>query len=129
LSRDPSDEVREQARLAFLANRINPMQEKNLKTFPFIFFNGVDEATVDYDFNNNTVIEFEADKKNLDIKYKFNEPDISNFYVCYSLKVNMTAQNDSILKRCEAIEAAVRTLFWKDTRVKVIVNDTIIHDG
>ena len=44
--------LKELAQLSMLANRISEIQEKNLKLFPFVFFEGLKEVTIDYDLGH-----------------------------------------------------------------------------
>lgn len=90
--------------------------------FPFVFFNGLKEAQIDYDFSNNQTIETEEDIKKLEITYKFNKVDTRHFCVSYSLTLDQSETNPHIEKRYAALENAVRTLFWTETRIRVTIN-------
>ena len=113
------------AKLSIYSQKINEVQLKNLKMYPFVFFDGVKAARIDYDFSNNTVWDTEEDAKNENIAYKAGPIDTSHFRVSYYLTIDETCENISMDKRFEAIEASVRNLFWKDVKVQVYLNDAL----
>jgi len=121
LSKVTEQQIREMAKLSLASNRISEVQEKNLKMYPLIFFDGVKKAEIDYDFTNNQTVETEEDRKNLEIKYKFNKLDTKHFRVSYYLTVD-ESPNEMIEKRFKALEDSVRNLFWKETKVEVFIN-------
>lgn len=132
-------QIREMAKMSLMSNKINPIQEKNLKMFPFVFFDGVKEAKIEYDFTNNNTVETEEvvnteedvkkGKDKLEIKYKFHKVDTRHFCVSYSLSIDLSADNFSIDKRYSALENAVRNLFWTETRVRITVNDELKYES
>lgn len=127
MSKVTEQQIREMAKLSLASNRISEVQEKNLKMYPLIFFDSVKKAEIDYDFTNNQTVETEEDRKNLEIKYKFNKLDTKHFRVSYYLTVEdtltgFTAQNEHMDKRFKALEDSVRNLFWKETKVEVFIN-------
>lgn len=127
MSKVTEAQIREMAKLSLASNRISEVQEKNLKMYPLIFFNGVQKAEIDYDFTNNQTVETEEDRKNLEIKYKFNKLDTKHFRVSYYLTAEdtltgFTAHNEHMDKRFKALEDSVRNLFWKETKVEVFIN-------
>lgn len=89
--------VRELAKLSILSNRISEVHEKNLKAYPFIFFNGVKEANVKYDLERN-----------------------EHNFVSFSLTLDRNADNPSLEKRFEALDTSIKNLFWKE--VSIVVN-------
>jgi hypothetical protein len=125
LSKEKEAEIREMAKLSLLSNRINPIQEKNLKLFPLVFFNDVKSATVEYDFHHNRPIDFELNKEAMEIQYKFNDLERTHFKVTYRVEFGEDGlfSNPNITARYDALEAAVRGLFWKNTTVVVYFGD------
>jgi len=121
--------VREMAKLALASNRISDIQEKNLKIYPFVFFNGVLSAKIDYDFTNNQNVETEIDKENLDIKYKFQKLDTRHFHVAYRLSIDEKVENDQLEKRFEMLDKSIKALFWKETKVSVYFNDILKYES
>jgi hypothetical protein len=99
------------AMLSVLANRVSEVQTKNLQTFPFVFFNEVKEASIDYDLAHRSTE-----------KTAPNGP-ISKFdsRVTYHLTLNEGA-NANLEKRFFALQESVRVLFWKDITVEVYLN-------
>lgn len=125
MSDDVTQQVREMAKLSIYSNKISEIQEKNLKMYPFVFFDGVKSVRIDYDFSNHVTWETEENSKTENIAYQANEIDTSHFRVSYFLTIDETYENISIDKRFDAIEASVRNLFWKDVKIQVYLNDTL----
>lgn len=131
--------VREMARLALLSGRISEVQEKNLKLYPFVFFNGVLSATVDYDFSRlDGIFEQKDEKKLLEkedtkaadaIKYKLEKPESRHFSVSYSLAIDETKENDQLDRRFEMLTKAIRALFWNETKIKVYFNGQLKYES
>ena len=131
--------VREMAKLALASNRISDVQEKNLKMYPFVFFNGVLSANIDYDFTNNQHVETEEKvnseedvkkgKEKLEIKYKFNKLTTEHFHVTYRLSIAKDAENENLEKRFDILTKAIRGLFWNETKVKVFFNNELKYES
>ena len=82
--------------LGIFSGRISEVHIKNLEVFPFIYFNGVTKAEIDYD------VAQAKDKAS---------------YIHYDLTIH--EENDMLEKRFEGLEKAVRALFWKEMSLKV----------
>ena len=108
---DTAKRLKEMAQLSLLANRISEIQEKNLKSFPFIFFNGVKSVKIDYDLS-----------KPLTVK------DSTGQHVTYLLELE-EKENDHLEKRFEAIENSTRMLFWSDLKVRVFFKDKLVYES
>jgi hypothetical protein len=108
----------EMARLTALSGRISEVQERNLKMFPLVFFEGVQECKVDYDLSHKSDV-LEDTSGNLVI----NAPT-RNAYVAYYLTLD-ESQNTDLDKRYMALEKSVRTLFWTDLSIEVYFNGNI----
>ena len=91
--------IQDLTKLVLFSGRISEVHVKNLKSFPWIFFNFLKEAKLDYGF----------------AKTKEEES-----FVHYSLKIE--GENDHLEKRYKALESAVRTLFWKEVKLQVTIN-------
>lgn len=107
---DIEQQIREMANLTMLSNKLNPIQEKNLKMYPLVFFEGVSSVTIKFDLSNGREL----------------EPVISDRpgdkFVEYHLAVNEGIENPQLELRCKHIEGAVRNLFWSDVLVFVYFN-------
>ena len=86
-------------KLGLFLGRVSEVHLKNLKSFPWIFFNGLSQVGLDYDIAST-------------------KEGVSS--VSYDLAVGQ--ENDNLPKRYQALEAAVRSLFWKDVKVAVSIN-------
>jgi hypothetical protein len=128
------------ARLTLLTNRLNPIQEKNLKLYPLIFFNGITEAKMDFDLSNDQMIETleSVDKKKddkdetyseLNIKYEFGKAETRHLRVSYHLTIDETADNSHLEKRFKATEKSVHNLLFKDIRVQVFINGKLAYES
>lgn len=96
--------VRELAKLSILSNRISEVHEKNLKAYPFIFFNGVKEAKVDYDL--------ERGSKN---------------HVKFTISLKNGTDNPSLKKRFESLDKSVKNLFWKEVSISVVLDGKEVY--
>lgn len=124
------EQVREMARLTLLTNTLNPIQEKNLKMYPLVFFNSVASARMEYDLSNAQMVEDSEDSKNVEVNYKFNKPRVSHLRVSYYLEIPEDSKdNGSIEKRFEALEKSVRNLLWSEIRVQVFINGKLEYES
>lgn len=103
------------AQLSILANKISEVQEKNMKMYPFCFFDGVKEVKIDYDLGHG---HNEATKE---VNH--------NSYVSYYLILDESLNQTALDKRFAATEASIRALFWGDTRVSVYFNDKLVYES
>lgn len=99
------EKVRELAKLSILSNRISEFHEKNLKSYPFIFFNGVEEAAIDYDL--------ERGKENY-VKFKLTVQEGKNLFLD---------------KRLSALDQSVKNLFWKEVYTSVVLNGKEVYNS
>lgn len=113
IPKEIEQKIREMAKLTILSNRINDVQEKNLKMFPLICFEGIQSVRIDYDFSRARPAE--------------NEPDISASIVSYYLNIPQSPKMEDLEKRFEALEKCVRNIFWQDVKVEVYINDKIVY--
>ena|ERR1035437_3110726 len=125
--KESQSKVRDMAKLSILAGRISDVQEKNLKMYPLIFFEGVKTAVIDYDFSSESLVTTEENKKDMTLKYNMKGVETRHFKASYYLDLYEGAQNNNLEKRFAALENAVRTLFWKDTKVEVYFNNKKVY--
>lgn len=129
------EQIREMAKLTLLTNKINPIQEKNLKMYPLIFFNGVKSAKIDYDLSSEQLIDSleSVDKKEdhheLNIKYQFNKAETRHLRVSYHLEIEENADNHTIDARYSAITQAVQNLLFKEINVQVYINLKLAYES
>lgn len=90
----------ELAQLTMLTGRISDIHYKNMRNFPFVFFNGVKKVEIEYDIATN-------------------KEDRSS--VTYKIDLDL-ATNDFMDKRFQALENSIRTLFWKEVVIEVLLN-------
>jgi hypothetical protein len=126
-------QIRDMARLSILENKLNDVQLKNLRMFPLVFFNGVTEAKINYDFSVDKPsvhyeIENKANSDELGIKYNFDRPTVKSM-VEYNLTIDESQDNSHLENRFLAIQNAVRHLFWKEVRVTVLFNDRKVYES
>jgi hypothetical protein len=129
------EQVREMARLTLLTNKLNPIQEKNLKLYPLVFFNGVKSAKMDFDLSSEQLIETleSVDKVDnhheLNVKYQFNKAETRHLRVSYHLELEEDADNHTMDARYSAITQAVQNLLFKEIRVQVYINGVLKHES
>lgn len=93
-------------RLVLFTGRVSSVHLKNLQNFPFMLFNDLKEAKLDY------VIQT-TDK-------------VSPTVFSYDLALNL-ASNNHLDKRYAELESAVRKLFWKEVKIEVKINGEEVY--
>lgn len=106
------DMIKEMAHMTIFFNRISSLQAKNLQQYPFVFFNGLNHADIEYDFESINQGE---------------SPTVGASYVHYSLYLDIFAENENIEYRCQSLERAVRELFWKEVSVEIYINEKLAY--
>jgi hypothetical protein len=119
LSDDIDSQVKGMAALVLSSGRLSEFHEKNLKMYPFIYFYDVKEVKIEYDLSLRHDAEVD-NKNNLTLK-----KPLQNCIVSYFLKLDEKIQ-DSVDRRFEALEAAVRSLLWKNLPVEIYFNEKIV---
>lgn len=114
--------VREMARLALLSNKINEIQEKNLKIYPFVFFNNVSSVELNYDFSKIGDVDFSS--KDANINYDIKGVETRHLKVSYAIDVLELCPDQELAKRCQALEMAVHNLLWNNIQVSISLNGT-----
>jgi hypothetical protein len=124
------EQVREMAKLTLLTNKLNPIQEKNLKMYPLVFFNGIKSAKIDFDLSNDQMlVDSNENKTDLEITYQFNKAETRHLRVSYHLDIDEAADNGSIDARYSAITQAVRNLLFKEIKVQVFINTKLAYES
>jgi hypothetical protein len=102
------------AKLSLLSNRISEVQEKNLKAYPFVFFNDLKSVRIDYDVGK------------INDRGQLNN---TSHHVTYYLELNENAINEHMDKRFFCIEEATRVLFWNDLKVRVFIDSKLAFES
>lgn len=126
-----STKIKEMAKMSVLSNKINEIQEKNLKLYPLVFFDGIKSVKIEYDLSHSkSLTAGEVPKDTPEAAFSLvnylNNPVIANNFVSYYLEIDETIENAHKEKRFAAIEKAVRDLFWGNVSVEVYFNDKIV---
>lgn len=120
---NPKDFVKGMAALVVSSNRLSEFHEKNLKMFPFVFFDQVEAVKIDYDVSVEHNVDVDK-KNNITIKKPF-----KNCYVAYYLTINDEANKNQLSRRFETLENSVRDLLWKNLAVKIFFNDKLMFES
>lgn len=124
---DTKETLKKMAQFSISTNQINEIQEKNLKIYPFVFFNGVKSVSIEYDLTTHNSVDYETNPKTLDITYKFNKPNTDNFKISYDLAIDESQENHHMEKRFEALEKSVATLLWRGIPIEVAFNGKNVY--
>lgn len=92
-------------RLMIATGRLPETLWRTLQNYPFIFFNDVKEAKIDYSIAT--------------------KPSESTTFE-YNIILN-TESNNCIEKRYKGIEKAIRDLFWKEAQIKISINGQEVY--
>lgn len=120
MSDDIDSQVKGMAALVLSSGRLSEFHEKNLKTYPLIYFEGVKEVKIDYDLSVRHDAEVD-EKNNVKVKKPLQHCMIS-FYLTLDEAANTVVQ-----RRFEALETSVRRLLWKDLPVEIYFNEKIVY--
>jgi hypothetical protein len=107
--------IQEMAKLTVLSGRINELQQKNLKTFPLVYFNGVSKVEVNYDLST---------AQGSELGKASNKSSVS-----YYLTIDENAPNSNIEKRFEALVSSVKSLFWNNIKITVYFNNLRVFES
>jgi len=124
---DTKETLRNMAKFAISTNQISEVHVKNLKLWPFIFFNGVKSVKLDYDLTTNSRVTSDTDEKTGNVEYRFDDPDTKNFHISYDLEIDESQDNSNLEKRFDALEKSVYTLFWAGIPVEVAFNGKRVY--
>lgn len=121
MSDDAETQVKEMAKLVIYSNKISEIHEKNMKMYPFVFFEGIKSVKIDYNLER-------IDDVNLDKLHNLtiNKPTNAS-YVKYILDIDTSIEQSNIDRRFAALEASIRTLFWKNIVVEIVFNDKTVY--
>lgn len=121
------EKLQEMAKLTILTNKINEIQELNMKQYAYLFFEGVNSVVIDYNLSNSMDVSSEEDSENLEISYKM-EADMKSMHVTYRLAMEPAVQQTHLLTRFQHLEQSIHTLFWKGIIVRVFFNDQKVYE-
>ena len=124
---DAREMLKKMAQLSITTNQINEIQQKNLKMYPFVFFNGVSSVSIEYDLTNESNVNYDTNPKTMEIVYKFDKPIVDNFKVSYDLQIDESQDNSHIEKRFDALEKSIATLFWNGIPLEVKFNGKTVY--
>jgi hypothetical protein len=105
--------VREMAKLTAFSGRLSELQEKNLKIFPLICFNGVTTARMEYDLSRTPDTELGK--------------GANNSRISYYLAVSEGSVNDNLDRKCQALSDCVKGILWNDIKIAVYFNDIKVY--
>jgi hypothetical protein len=91
--------IQDLTKLVLFTGRLSEIHIKNLQSFPFIYFNDIIEAKLDYDISQ--------------VK------EVPSF-IRYDLILSQ--ENDQLNKRFDGLKVAVKSLFWKEMELKLSIN-------
>lgn len=127
LSDEIKQTLRKMAQFSISTNQINEIQQKNLKMYPFVFFNGVKSVKIEYDLTNHSKVDYELDPKSAEITYKFNKPVTDNFKIVYHIEIDESEANPNMEKRFDALEKSIKTLLWNGIPLEVLFNKKSVY--
>lgn len=115
--------LKEMASLTILSGKISDLHEKNLKLYPYIYFEKVSSVEIEYDLSHHHNIQEDHENN----KIVLNKP-IVNQLISYYLILDESA-NDNLENRYLALAKSVKTLLWKDIKVEIYFNRQIKYKG
>lgn len=124
---ETKDLLKKMALFSISTNQLSEIHQKNLKMYPFVFFNGVKSVEIDYDITNHSSVDYDTNPKTMEIVYKFNKPNTDHFKIKYYLSIDESEVNDHMEKRFEALERAIATLLWNEIPLEVFFNNKSVY--
>ena len=110
------EQLKEMAKLTILSKRISEVHERNMRAYPFIFFNDVRSIKIEYD-----LLDTKGDQNN-------NNAPKNDSWVAYYIELEENSQNN-LDKRFTALETSIRDLFWKEVRLIVYFNSLKVYES
>jgi len=92
-------------KITILTGQISTIHEKNLKTWVFVAFDGVENLEIKYDLSKDY------------------QKETGEGYVNFYLKLEENANIDNLKERCDKITSWVREMFWNN------ISTTFFIDG
>ena len=118
MSNTPKDDekvlnlIKEMSHMTIFLNKLSSAQVKSMQSYPFIYFNGVNNIELDY---------------NLESIKEDGEPTKGASYVKYFIYLDPFADNNNMPYRLKTLEDSIKSLFWKEVNVEVYINDELKH--
>lgn len=116
-----AETLREMAKLTVLSGRVSELQIHNLKMFPLVYFNHIQEVSVEYDLSHKSDVLDDYESNKIVIK-----APTRNALVSYHLMLD-DSKNTNLDSRFMALEKSVRSLFWDDVIIEVYFNKKIAY--
>ena len=104
---DQTPSIQDLTKLVMFIGRLSEVHVKNLKAFPFIYFN---------DHTTSPKLDYSVETTDKTKPTMFS----------YDLSLNLEA-NDQLDKRYKALELAVRSLFWKEVKIEVKIDGKEVY--
>lgn len=120
--------LKEMARLTMLSNQLNDVQLKNLKSFPFIFFDGIQEVTMEYDLSNQMGTDTIENAKEGEIEYEITG-STRHLHVTYHFNLEPTIKMHHLENRYSALEQSVRGILWKEITLRVYFGKNLMYES
>ena len=90
--------------ITMLTGEISSLHEKNLKTWVFVAFDGVENLEIKYDLSKDY------------------HKEVGESYIDFYLEVEPMAVNEKFEERCKTLTGWVRDMLWNDIKVKIFIN-------
>ena len=100
--------LKDLAKGIIFSGKISDFHIKNLSSYPFIFFEDIEEVSLEH---------FVPDSLDIDMGKEIP-------FVTYRIQFKQNPRMDNLDKRIEAITNSVRTLLWENTQVNIIDGKT-----
>jgi len=116
MSEDILKQLKDMAQMSAITGKISTVQERNLKMYPLVFFDGVERVEINYDLSP--------------IRSSENGSDLvaAKSFVAYDIKTD-GREVMNLNRRCAAIDRAVATLLWSGIHVEVFVDGVQKYGG
>lgn len=121
--------IQEMARLTMLTNQLNDVQIQNLKTFPFVFFDGLNRVTMEYDLSNQLGADTVENTDDGEIEYNVTPTTTSHLHVTYRLVIDPIFTPNNLPQRFSALEQSVRSILWKEIKVVVFFGNQKVYES
>jgi hypothetical protein len=126
MSQNPAELVKEMAKLTITTGKVNPIQEYNMKMYPFVFLEGVKTISVDFDLRSTPIID--TSSKDGDTVFSIEKPNVEDMYVNYNIAVDEEFfEINKEINRLQGIEKSIHNLFWTGIKVKIVINNEIVY--
>jgi hypothetical protein len=105
-TKDESSIIEDHKKMVIMTGSLSDFQLQNLKTWPFLLFDGLETVEITYDFTKLVAEQSELSPGTIQFNFNF--------------KGELEPEKDLAKKQLETLSLWTRFMFWKETKVNFL---------